>query len=51
MTVAAGEQQMSQRHALPRWPQARAAQELGDISLRGLGRQFVRALRRPIHLR
>ena len=37
VTVALGEEEMRQRHALPRGPEPRAAQELGDVPLAELG--------------
>jgi len=37
VAIAAGEQEMGQRHALSRGPQAGAAQQLGDVPWGGLG--------------
>jgi hypothetical protein len=50
MTVALGEEEMGERHALAGGPQARTAQKLGDVGERRLGWQAVCPVRRLLHL-
>jgi hypothetical protein len=50
VTIVTGEEQLGERHALARGPEARLPQDSGNVSQRWLGWQPRKDRRRPMHL-